>query len=60
MIIKVWSKEDKIKQRLSVEKTPTYTIEISNEEIDHIIKPFGKGFGKAFAEALIKVSEVKD
>jgi hypothetical protein len=60
MIIKVWNREDKIKSIGSRGHEPTYTIEISNEEIDHFIKPFGEGFGKAFAEAIVKVSEAED
>ena len=38
---------------------PTYTIEISNEEIDHFIKMFGESFGNAFGEAIVKGLEVE-
>ena len=56
MIIKVLNKED----NESRARNPTYTIEIPNEEIDHFIKQFGVGFGKAFGEAIVKGLEAED
>ena len=64
MKIKVWSKKDKINQRLSADTlentTPTYTIEIPNEEIDHFIDRFGEKFGEAFGKAIVKGLEAGD
>ena len=52
MKIKVWSEED--------DNEPTYTVEISNEEIDHFIKLFGEKFGEAFGKAIVKGLEAGD
>ena len=60
MKIKVWNKEDKIKSIGTRGSEPTYTIEISNEEIDHPIDRFGEKFGKAFGEAIVKGLEAED
>jgi len=55
MIIKVWSKDDKIVQKLSVEKTPTYTIEVSDEDAFDFGKAFGEGLGKSLTELSINI-----
>ena len=64
MKIKVWSKGDKINQRLSPDTlknaTPTYTVEIDDAEIDHFIDRFGEKFGKAFGGAIVKGLEAGD
>ena len=56
MKIKVLNKED----NESRARNPTYTIEIPNEEIDHIIDRFGERFGKAFGEAIVKGLEAEN
>lgn len=59
MKIKVWNKGDKIESIGSRGHEPTYTIEISNEEIDHFIKMFGESFGTAFGRAIVKGLEAE-
>ena len=56
MKVKVFNKEANESLRAH---NPTYTIEISNEEIDHFIKMFGESFGNAFGEAIVKGLEVE-
>jgi len=59
MKIKVWSQTDKIDQQLRPNRTATYTIEISDDEIDHFIDRFGEKFGTAFGKAIVKGLEVE-
>jgi hypothetical protein len=56
MKIKVLNKE----ANESRARNPTYTIEISNEEIDHFIRMFGESFGDAFGRAIVKGLEVDE
>jgi len=60
MIIKLWNYADKVDQQLRLERTPTYTIEISDDEIDHFIDRFGEKFGTAFGKAIVKGLEMED
>ena len=50
MKIDVWDKIDKINAIGRGGQEPTYTIEISNEEIDHFIRMFGESFGMRLVE----------
>ena len=59
MKIEIWNNADKIDQKLRPERTSTYTIEISNEEIDRFIDKFGEQFGTAFGRAIVKGLEGK-
>ena len=56
MKVKVFTKEANESLRAH---NPTYTIEISNEEIDHFIKMFGESFGDAFGRAIVKGLDVE-
>ena len=60
MKIEIWSNADKIDQQLGVNRTPTYTIEIADGEIDHFIDRFGEKFGTAFGKAIVKGLEAED
>ena len=50
--INIWSREDRIAQKLLIEKVPTYTLEISGKDVFFVAKAFGQEIGKSIAESL--------
>ena len=50
--IEVWSRKDRVSQKLLVEKIPTFTLEISGKDLFFIAKAFGEEIGKSIAESL--------